>query len=172
MTRAVPYIPKKAITIIVIGASFEAGALRQVLENFNYRVTVHWTGSRKECLMLLGGDIPVSDDLVILSCHGIESGIDVPGEEAIGPQDIGKTAKLQGKTILNLGCKTGSPSFREAFRQAGVAHYVAPDDYPEASAVMIFAVNLFYRLSTGESLHEAVEQASSLSDEVGQFKLV
>jgi len=171
MTHEIPYVPKKAIVIVVVGDSFEANALRAVLENFNYIVTVHWVGSRKEFLMLLGGDIPINDEIIVLSCHGIEQGIEIPGEEPVGPQEISEVAKLPNKTIVNLGCKTGGAAFQEAFIQAGAAHYIAPDDYPEGSAAMAFAVNVFYFLKTGKSLHEAVAQASGMDDETGQFKL-
>lgn len=171
MTNEVPYVPKQAVTIVVVGDSFEASALRAVLENFNYRVTTHWVGSRKEFLMLLDGRIPINDEMIVLSCHGIEQGIDVPGKEPVSPQEIGEVAKLPNKTIINLGCKTGGTAFREAFKRAGVTQYVAPDDYPEGSAAMVFAANLFYFLKTGKSLKEAVAQASSMDDETGQFKL-
>ncbi len=156
MTHEVPYVPKQVVTIVVVGDSFEASALRAVLESFNYRVTIHWVGSRKEFLMLLGGRIPINDEIVVFSCHGIEQGIDVPGEEPVSPQEIGEVAKLPNKTIVNLGCKTGGAAFREAFEQAGATHYIAPDDYPEGSAAMIFAANVFYFLGAGKSLDEAV----------------
>jgi hypothetical protein len=168
----VPYVLKKTVTIIVVGDSFEANALRAVLENFNFRVTVHWVGSRKELLMLLDGTISIADELILLSCHGIEKGIEVPGEEPLGPQELGQVAKVPNKTVINLGCKTGSPDFQQAFKQAGAAHYIAPDDYPEGSAAMVFAVNLFYFIKVGRSLQEAVMQASSTDEEAGQFKLV
>lgn len=172
MTHEVPYVPKKSITIVVVGDSFEASALRAVLENFNYRVTVHWVGSRKEFLMLLDGRIPINDDIVVLSCHGIDQGIDIPGEEPVGPQEISEVAKLPNKTIINLGCKTGDTAFQEAFKQAGAAHYIAPGDYPEGSAAMVFAVSLFYLLKAGRSFHDAVAQAASMDNETEQFKLI
>ena|ERR1700756_5926727 len=98
MTHEVPYVPKKAVTIVVVGDSFEANALRAVLENFNYRVAMHWVGSRKEFLMLLDGRIPISDEMIVLSCHGIEQGIDVPGEQPVGPR----------KLVQLLSCQTRS----------------------------------------------------------------
>lgn len=170
MTYEVPYVPKDTVTIVVVGDSAEAIAFRASLEAMNYKVVLHHASSRKELLEVLSGNIP-TDEKVILSCHGIEEGIYVPDEEPLGAKELGGIAKLTGKTFINLGCHTGSPEFQAAFKKAGVVHYIAPVDYPEGAATLVFAINLFYHLKN-VPLKNAVAQASQLDDETKQFQLL
>ena len=170
MTHEVPYVPKKTATIIAID-DWSATALRATLEVYNYRVTTHWVGSRKELTMLLDGSLPLEDELIILACHGDEQGIVIPGEPQLGSQELGSIAKLQDKTVLSLGCMTGTPAFRDAFVKAGARAYVAPTDYPDASSALVFAAVFCYELSKGTSVSEATKKAAGTDDETGMFVL-
>jgi hypothetical protein len=167
---AVPYVAKDDVTVVSVGDVLEAMAVRALLEGFNYRVTVQWIGSRRELVMLLGGGIR-TDDTVLLSCHGVDAGIWVPDEDPVGAEEI-QGGQLLGKTVVSLGCLTGSPAFADAFRAAGVAHYVAPTDYPEGRAALSFVSNLFFLLSAGQSMQDAVGRAAGFDGETAQFELL
>ena len=165
-----PFVEKRNVTIVAIDDALEAPALRSVLENANYRVNVHWTGSRKELLKIVGGEIE-TDETVILSCHGKPNGIQVPDEAPLGTEELGASGRLDGKTVISTGCVTGTPAFVEAFKKAGAAHYVAPVDYPDGSAALAFVTNLFLLLSYDTDLAEAVQRAADFHDEMKQFRL-
>ena len=170
MEHDVPLVLKKPITIVSISDVLEAIALRTLLEGFDYRVTVHWVGSRRELLEILAGNIE-TDVTVILSCHGTDGGIYMPDERPLPPEEVADTARLADTVVVNLGCLTGSEAFAEAFRAAGVAHYVAPTDYPDGRAALNFASNLFFLLAAQVSMQDAVKRAANFDPETAQFEL-
>lgn len=122
MTYEVPLVIKKKISIVVIGnTGSEPYILRTLLEGFNYHVEVHWVGSRKELIEILQGNIPTYDH-VVLSCHGDEAdggSILVPDEPPLTTVDILTTTRWSNKTLLNLGCSTGTPALAQAFPHSG-----------------------------------------------------
>ena len=170
--KEIPLVNKKGpVSIIAVGDSKEATALREALENFGYRVDMHWVGSRKEFLEILSGNI-ATNNTVILSVHGIEEGIYMPDEKAVSADDIAKIANLKDKTVINFGCITGKDNFVKSFIKNGKASvYIAPEDYPEGSAALLFGIVMFYELSRNKTIEEAVEKASSLDNETKIFKL-
>jgi hypothetical protein len=170
MTYKVPLVLKEDVTIISIGDSLEAVAIRSILESFNYRVTVHWIGSREEVIEILKGNIK-TDKTAIISCHGVEDGIVISDELSLGAQEIADVAHLTGKIIINVGCLTGLPDFVEAFKNSGASAYIAPTDYPQGKAAVGFISNLFLLLTSKITLKEAVQRASSFDKETEQFKL-
>lgn len=170
MTYEVPFVPKENITVLSIGNSLEAVTIRALLESFNYRVTTHWIGSRKELLKILTGEIK-TDQTIILSCHGVEDGIVIPDEPVLGAGEIANTAKLNDKFIVNLGCLTGSAEIVNAFRESGVKTYIAPVDYPSGSAAIGFISNLFMLLANGTAAEESTSRAAAFDAETKQFRL-
>ncbi|MBB5979590.1 hypothetical protein [Kribbella solani] len=161
---------KQNLTIVAVGDALEASAVRATLEGFNYRTTTHWVGSRAELLKLLAGEIPTDND-VILSCHGDDRGILVPDEPPITPAEVRDHAHLDGKTVINLGCRTGAGDLPDAFRSAGTAAYVAPIDYPDGSAALAFVNNLYFLRTYDIPLDQAVQHAAAVHPECGQFQL-
>jgi hypothetical protein len=166
----IPYVPKRNVTLIAIADPLEATAVRAVLEGLNYRTTSHWVGSRAEAIKLLTGEIP-TDQVVIVSCHGDEHGILLPDEDPITPGDVRDHACLEGKTVVNLGCCTGSDDLSAAFRAAGTTSYVAPVDSPDGAAALAFVSNLFFLHTYGVPLDEAVRRAAGFHPECEQFRL-
>lgn len=170
MTHEVPLVPKENVTVLSIGDSLEAVAIRSILEAYNYRVTVHWLGSRKELIEVLKGSIE-TDQMVVLSCHGTNDGIVIPDEKNLGGQEIGEIANLPGKIFINLGCETGSPDFAEAFRKAETKAYIAPTGSPHGRAAIGFTASLFLLLASKHPLDEAIRRASEFDAETEMFKL-
>ena len=170
MTYEVPFVSKEDVTVLSIGNSLEAVTTRALLESFNYRVTTHWIGSRKELLKILAGEIK-TDQTIILSCHGVEEGIIIPDEPVLGASELADVAKLDDKVIVSLGCLTGSTEIVNAFRECGVKAYIAPVDYPSGSAAIGFISNLFMLLASDVDLKEAVSRAAAFDTETKQFTL-
>lgn len=168
-----PLVPKVPVSVVVLEWSgLESTALRGMLEYFGYRVDMHWIGSRKEFVELLGGKIP-TNDLVILVCHGDDSGVlfTCPDERPMTPDEVGRCASLDGKTVVSLGCHTGSQSFADAFLSAGARAYVAPSGAPYGNTAVLFATHLCYELHNKEPLKEAIQIASSYNADSGMFAL-
>lgn len=170
MTYEVPFVSKEDVTVLSIGNSLEAVTIRALLESFNYRVTTHWIGSRKELIKILSGDIK-TDQTIILSCHGVEEGIVIPDEPVLDANEIANIAKLNDKVVVNLGCLTGSTEIVNAFRGCGVKTYIAPVDYPSGSAAIGFISNLFMLLASGIDIEESTNRASAFDTETKQFRL-
>lgn len=175
MTQVVPLVLKVPVSIVVIGyTGVEPYALRTMLEGFNYRVEVHWVGSRAEALEIFQGAIPTFDH-VILSCHGdpeIPGGaILVPDEDPITATDLSGHVNLPGKTVVNLGCGLGTPELVRAFLEGGCAAYIGASDYVEGNSALFFAIHLYYFLTTPNhlSLGEAIARARSFDAECGLY---
>ncbi len=98
--------------------------------------------------------------LLILRGHGDEDGFVIePVAEGIGvdlsmlvrpdrlpPHALAGTVRLGGWTVVSTGRMTGSPAMVDAFRNGGVAVYIAPDEYPDAPDAVLFAMHLFHAL--------------------------
>jgi hypothetical protein len=170
---SVPFVPKETVSIVVIGSTgHEPFALRTMLEAFNYRVEIHWVGSRAEAVEILKGNIPTFPHL-ILSCHGDEAEggcILVPDEPPLTAHDLRDILHLPGKIVLNLGCATGTPAFAESFRAGRCAAYIAPTDYVQGNSALFFAVHLYYFLARQQTLEMAIAQARNHDEECGLFQ--
>jgi hypothetical protein len=167
----VPYVEKQAVTIVAIDDPTEPHAVRAMLEGLGYLVTVHGIGSREELLRILRGELR-TEDTVVISGHGDEAGLLVPVEAPIGPAEVAQIGRLDGKTVINLACLGGTPEFAEAFKAAGVAHYIGPDDYPDFRDTLMFVSILFFLLAREVQIEEAVARASAFHGETTQFRLL
>lgn len=169
-----PLVEKTPISIVVLeNSDLESTALRSVLEYFGYRVDIHWVGSRKEFVEILKGNIP-TQDFIILSCHGDEQeGIyTLPEEKPISASEIKETAKLVGKTILSLGCETGTKELAEAFLNSGCKTYIAPSGAPFGNTALLFAIHLCYEMRQNKkSFKEAMEAAKNFNSDSRMFAL-
>lgn len=169
-----PLVPKLPLSLIVLEWSgLESTALRGALEYFGYRVDTHWIGSRKEFIEVLKGKIPTADTIVI-SGHGDEDeGMHTcPDEKPLRPQELVEVAKLNGKTVVSLGCSTGTEEFAQAFLKAGCTCYVAPTGYPFGNSALLFAIHIFYAMAQKKkTLTEAVEEAKEYDAESADFRL-
>ncbi|MBL8152749.1 MAG: hypothetical protein JNM70_01090 [Anaerolineae bacterium] len=175
MPQVVPLVLKVPVSIVVIGdTGLEPHSLRAVLESFNYRVEIHWVGSRAEALEIFRGAIPTFDHLIV-SCHGdpeVPGGaILVPDEDPISAADLTGRVHLPGKTVLNLGCGLGTLELARAFLGGGCAAYIGASDYVEGNSAVFFAIHLYYFLTTPNRLPlgEAITRARSFDAECGLF---
>lgn len=175
MPHVVPLVLKETVSIVVIGnTGLEPDALRTVLESFNYRVEIHWVGSRAEAIEILKGNLPTFNHL-ILSCHGEpeDDAILVPDEPPIQSPELSEIVHLPGKLVLNLGCGLGTDKMADAFLKNGAEAYIAATDYVDGNSAIFFAIHLYYfmALPNRKSLAEAVELSRLHDAECGLFKL-
>ncbi len=159
----------------------EAEALRQALEGFNYFVCVMHIGRPNDFIDILGRNIPIDPDFVIISCHGDDGKIHMPRladfvysanelRDDFSSAEVERYLKLSQKTIINLGCTTGEDNLAKAFSKNNA--YIAPCDYIEGTAALFFALRLFYEMaSKGCDLKAAYVTARETDDETRRFCL-
>lgn len=171
----------KTVLIAIIGSTgSEPEALRQALENSGYLVIRKGIGRPKDLTDILEGSFPIDFDYLILSCHGEDGAIIMPelADSVYFPdehrgnfseREVARHLKLSGKVIINSGCTTGGAALRKAFSRGNA--YVAPRDYVEGNAAVFFIIHLFYELSKGTPLAEAVSKARQTDGETALFDL-
>jgi hypothetical protein len=98
--------PYKRVTLICAdeASDLETIALRGMLEYFNFVVSTHWIGNKKQFLELLNGDQP-TDDIVVIVAHGDEGTFFMPTDESVSFEEL--QVKLPKKMIISTGCATG-----------------------------------------------------------------
>lgn len=168
MQYEVPYVEKETVSLVSIGDVHEAVSLRGFLERFNYRVEVHWVGSRREALEILRGNVQTFR-YVILSCHGDNGGgILVPDEPVISIDDL--AISLPDRVVINLGCCTGQDEAAACYLNGGCDAYIAPCDAVDGKTALLFAAHFFYFIGIGLPLAEAFGKAQAFDDESGLFR--
>jgi hypothetical protein len=170
----VPLVLKTPVSMVVVGnTGQEPYALRHCMEWFGFRVETHWTGSRKELVEILKGNIP-THSYIVISCHGEDDDggrILVPDESPLAAAEIEEIAILPGKTVLNLGCALGTESMARAFLNRGCKAYIAATGYVDGSSALMFAIHYFYFLYFDKSLAEAVALSREHDDQCRLFRL-
>ena len=167
----VPLVLQEPLSLVAVSyGGLEAVALRSVLECFNYRVEVHWVGSRPQLLQILRGNVPTFR-YVVISCHGEDEGILVPFERPVPAVELGCVVNMPGHVVVNLGCRTGTDALAAAFLDGGCDAYVAPTGDVTANAALLFAIHLFYFLAGERPLTAAVQESRSHDAECALFKL-
>lgn len=177
--------PRVPVEILSLSPDSEATMLRAVLESLGAVVLLHHPGTPGDILAVL--DRPESDpSLLILSGHGDDEGFVIDEvAEGIGvdlsmlvrsnrlpPSALAGRVHLPGWTVLGTGCRTGAPAMVDVFRNAGVAHYIAPDDYPDASDAVLFAIHLFHDLIVRKaSVEDAWRRAAAYGGDSRMFQL-
>ena len=164
---------------VLPNAGNEPEALRQVLESFGCLVLTQYIGRPNDFISVLGGTMPFDPDVVIFSGHGENEGFIMPvlGESVyvegeptgnFSSAEIDHYLKLSGKTIISTCCTTGAVDVAAVFSKEN--HYIAPDDYVEANAVLLFMVDFFYQIiQRNLSIEDAWKHAHSLDNETARF---
>lgn len=127
-------------------------ASRGVLEYFNYVVTTHWIGNKKDFLDLLRHPESV-EDIVLISAHGTDGKFSMPNNESVSFEEL--DVRLSGKTVISTGCETHGAA--EQFIKGGCAAYIAPAGSPEGNDAMFFTTKFFWLLAQGKTPKQAFE---------------
>jgi hypothetical protein len=146
----------------------EAGTdgLRLVLERFGVRVRRFPVGQARHLVAALGGE--ASAPYVIVACHGAEGRVILPELDdelerfqplhgSVGPDELRGIVRLSaGAVVISTGCDTGTDELARAYFEGGAAAYVAPRGAPFGYASTFAPLMLFYELTEGRSLDDAV----------------
>ncbi|MFI6871685.1 hypothetical protein [Nocardia sp. NPDC050406] len=168
------------VDLLEIGDS-SALTLRTALEELGIRVNYLPIGQARHVTAALGGDRPIAP-FVILSCHGDSGSIFLPelgGEIAevqpfvgtMGPDHVRNHLRLPGSVVISTGCDTGDPALAEAFLEVGASSYFAPTDSPDGHAAFMAALILFYEMTEGRELLDAVKRVQTYNDSFAMWTL-
>lgn len=157
-----------------------AYALRSALEEFGIQVNLRSIGQSRHILAALGGDRPVAP-YVIVSCHGEDGRILLPElggsiaraqpfNDSMGPEQIRKHLRIPGSIVISTGCETGRAPLAQAFLDAGARGYFAPSDAPDGHDAFLAALILFYELTSGHTLQDAVERVQGYNTELSMWE--
>ncbi|MEY9977983.1 delta-aminolevulinic acid dehydratase [Lysinibacillus sp. RC79] len=172
---------------LVVGSEcdIESLAIRSVLESFGARVTLHLIGRPNDLIDVLSGeDLDDRIDYLILNFHGDEGrfcmpelGEDIyelnePRGEFFGPQEILNYCTLKDVKVIASGCTLGEKQLATAFLKSGCHSYLAPDDYIDGNANLMFLIRFMYEIIANErTQQEAFEIAKSIDDETSMYQL-
>lgn len=172
---------------LVVGpdCDFESMAIRAALESFGASVTLDLIGRPNDLIDILSGnDLPHKMDYLLLNFHGDEGRFCLPelGEEVyeeneprsiyFEPQHVLTYCQLQGVKVIAAGCTLGWQQLATAFLESGCHSYLAPDDYIEGNANLMFLIHFFYEIITNHrSQQEAFELAQATDLETALYKL-
>ena len=165
-------------------------AVRGALELFRLHVYSHFCVQKRNVVDFLAGKAHASQ-YVVLCSHGLGSA-DTPDESpremkmgfhvvdqvdgkwqevefALTPATIAEHVKLEGRTVIALGCGNGRESLATAFLDAGCSAYVGAIRPVDQDATALFAIAFFYHLLASErdpsvqcSEEEAVKRAMTI----------
>lgn len=89
-----------------------------------------------------------------------------------GPEEVRAYANLRGVHVLATGCTLGDKRLAEAFRQCKSSSYIAPGDYIDGNASLIFVLTFIYeQMTNAKSLKAAFQKAASIDKETSLFQL-
>ena len=164
----------------LIDVEADGGVLRDVLERFGVRVSRTAIGQARHLVDALKD--AERAPYVLIACHGDERGIIIPPlaeeyerfqpfYERFGPAEVRRFARFDGSVVIATGCDTGSEPLAEAFLDAGAAAYLAPDGGLFGYASVFAPIFLFYELTEGRALEQAVERLQRHDAELAMWKL-
>lgn len=169
----------RVLIAVFPNAGNEPEALRQVLESFGCLVLTKYIGRPNDFISVLGGMNHFDPDIVILSGHGEDGKFIMPVlDNSVYTEDepkgnfssaeIRQYLKLAGKTIVSTCCTTGTANVANVFSEENV--YIAPADYIEGNAVLLFMVDFFYQMiQRNLTIEDAWNHARSLDKETALF---
>lgn len=172
---------KPTLDLVVINDDLEALAVRACLERWGVTVNLHLIGKSSDLVRLFKEPERLSPNTLI-TCHGTKKGIVLPElapqvakkepyTDTLTSSDLKEFVSLKGQTVVSTGCVTGNQSFAKAFLSQGAGVYIAPKDYPEASATLLFAVNFYYFLLVKKlSVKQAYQKTMRLEPKEFDFK--
>ncbi|EPF73843.1 hypothetical protein [Acinetobacter rudis] len=161
----------------------EAYALRATLEYFGIQVSTRWIGRPNDLIDIISGNENLSHfDYLILSFHGDEQrfclpklGADIytknePKSKFFSAKEIHKFGALNRMKIISSGCTLGAEPLAQAMLHAGAKLYIAPNDYIDGNASLMFLTHFFYQLTLGCSSQVAFNKASSINKETQLYR--
>lgn len=169
------------VHIIEIETCLESHALRYAAECWGAFVTVTWVGNSAQVVEFLSNK--PEQNIIVISGHGDERGLllpelveeiksEYPYHDVISPDDFAEFLNLDGNTVVNASCMCGVHSMADVFLAGGAQYYIAPNNYPQGNASLMYLLNFIYEYMQNEHSVEIAHQISSEhADDRRQFTL-
>jgi len=168
-------------SVDVIDVESDDGAvMRPMLERFGIRVRLFRVGQARHLVAAAGAaDAPY----VVMACHGDDGRIVLPSlapeierfqpvHGSAGPDDLRRFVRLSaGAVVISVGCDTGTAELAAAYFDGGAGAYIAPAGAPFGYASAFAPMLLFYELTEGRSLEEAVRRLRDHDRELAMWRL-
>lgn len=177
--------PRLPVNIAALpNCDWEAQAMRSVLEAFGCVVTIHWIGTPKDFLKVLGQGDTVPRYLLIAG-HGDEEKGYYFGEyaafvdtsmlrdEYMPAEVIAPQVNLPGCTVISSACAGGIELMGRAFVRTGkINAYIGCRAYPNGNDMLAFLVNFFYSILRKElSDRHAWQRAMVVTDQPDIYEM-
>jgi hypothetical protein len=155
--------------------------IRSSLEGFGIKVNRFPVGRGQHIVNVLSGE-EATAPYVLLSLHGERDKLLLPPlaeevaaterfNDALTPEDLHTFVNLPGRVVISLGCETGTLNLARAFLDHGCTAYIGPEGQPYGHASLFVPIFLFYELTEGRTLEEAVERLRRHDQELAMWRL-
>jgi len=174
----------KVFLVVGENCETEAYALRAILEYFQIQVTTRWIGRPNDFIDIISAKECLKDiDYLLLSFHGDEQRFCMPklGSEIytqneprskfFTAKDLEKFATFDQLKVIATGCTLGAEQLAKVMLKAGAKKYLAPIDYVDGNASLMFLTQFFYHLTLGDSTRKAWRKAAKLNKETQLYHL-
>lgn len=168
--------------LIMVGdqCTLEALSIRNTLEYFGYKVQVRYIGRPHDFMNILSMENKV--DFLLICNHGQDGGFVMPdlGEDVyqsdeprglIQISDLTNQVKLKDAIVLSTACGVGYELMSKVFLDGGARAFIAPGDYVEGSAGLLFVLQYFYMYLLENNSDRAFKSAASVDNETALFRL-
>jgi hypothetical protein len=168
-------------SVDLVDVDMWGATIRSSLEGFGIKVNRFPVGRAQHLVNVLSGK-EATAPYVLLSLHGERGKLLLPSlaeevaaterfNDALTPEDLHTFVDLPGRVVISLGCETGTLNLARAFLDHGCNAYIGPEGAPFGHASVFVPIFLFYELTEGRSLHEAVERLCRHDQELAMWRL-
>jgi hypothetical protein len=151
-------------------------AVRPALESMRIGVVLWSLANERNVRRVFAGENSGAP-YVIVAMHGdtgrmlLAPGAATPGfKSSFSVDEVRSMVHVPGKVVLGVGCASGTQEWADAFFEGGATDYIAPVSAPFSHAASVFTTILFYALTQGRNLAEAVEAARAIDGELAIFR--
>jgi hypothetical protein len=166
--------------VLLIELDNQGDALRLALEQFALRVNLVRIGQARHLVAALS-DIGDSE-YVVLSGHGQDGDILIPElapeleaqqpfHRVLTPEVVSTYAHLDHALVISTGCGTATPAMGQAMLGRGATGYLAPVAEPYGYAAFFAVTYLFYELTQGRNIRQAVARLCDHDPELNMWQL-
>lgn len=178
------YHPRLPVNIVALPNSYEAHAMRALLEVMDCAVTIHWIGAPMDFLKVLGqGD--TAPRYLLIAGHGDDElgyyfgeyadfiDTSMLREQHMPAGVIEPVVNLPGCTVISTACGGGSEAMGRAFTSNGkINAYIGCQVYPNGTDMQVFVVNFFFNVLRKKlSDRDAWQKAMLATDQPAIYKM-
>ena len=166
--------------------------MRSMLELYRLYVHMYYCCQKRNVLDVLAGEIPDAQYVILvaggcdkeeldrggrISFRRLVEQIDgkwQPSEVRLFPEDVSSIVRLDGRTVIAIGCYTGREPLARAFLDAGCKAYIGSAEAIDQNSTTMFVCAFFHYLlaESPDRLddREAVERARQIDSQTANYR--